>query len=104
MTKGQGVICINYVDDKVARNPVTGIPNNVFFDAYEIKFIHNAQLLSITQTFGDDDLHFKTSYIPLSNIEKIIIVPEEDIKKFVIQRADHEDLVINVNGGTYRDE
>lgn len=24
--------------------------------------------------------------------------------KFVIQRTDHEDLVINVNGGTYRDE
>ena len=36
MTKGQGVVCINYVDDKVAGNPVTGIPNNVFFDAYEI--------------------------------------------------------------------
>ena len=38
------------------------------------------------------------------NIKNIIIVPEEDIKKFVIQRSDHEDLVINVNGGTYRDE
>lgn len=38
------------------------------------------------------------------NIEKIIIVPEEDIKKFVIQRSDHEDLVINVNGGTYRND
>lgn len=31
-------------------------------------------------------------------------MPECDIKKFVIQRTDHEDLVINVNGGTYRDE
>lgn len=43
-------------------------------------------------------------YAGFRNIEKIIIVPEEDIKKFVIQRTDHEDLVINVNGGTYRDE
>lgn len=43
-------------------------------------------------------------YAGFRNIEKIIIVPEEDIKKFVIQRADHENLVINVNGGTYRDE
>lgn len=38
------------------------------------------------------------------DIEKIVIVPEEDIKKFIIKRSDHEDLVINVNGGTYRDE
>lgn len=43
-------------------------------------------------------------YAGFRNIEKIIIVPEEDIKKFIIQRTDHEDLVINVNGGTYRDE
>lgn len=37
-------------------------------------------------------------------VEKIIIVPEEDIKKFIIKRSDHEDLEIKVNGGTYRDE
>lgn len=43
-------------------------------------------------------------YDGFNNIEKIIIVPEEDIKKLVIQRSDHEDLVININGGTYRDE
>ena len=39
-----------------------------------------------------------------SNIERIEIIPEEDIKKFIIRRADHEDLEIKVNGGTYRDE
>lgn len=38
------------------------------------------------------------------NIEKIIVLPEEDIKKMVIQRADHEDLEIKVNGGRYRYE
>ena len=43
-------------------------------------------------------------YAGFRNIEKIIIVPEEDIQKFVIQRSDHEDLVINVNGGTYRND
>lgn len=43
-------------------------------------------------------------YVGFNNIEKIIILPEEDIKKFIIKRSDHEDLVINVNGGTYRDE
>lgn len=42
-----------------------------------------------------------TRVIMTETIEKIDV---EDIKKFVIQRADHEDLVINVNGGTYRDE
>ena len=44
------------------------------------------------------------SYVGFSNIEKIIIIPEGDISKFVIQRSDHEDLEIKVNGGTYRDE
>lgn len=43
-------------------------------------------------------------YVGFHNIEKIIIVPEEDIKKFIIKRSDHEDLVINVNGGTYRND
>ena len=43
-------------------------------------------------------------YVGFHNIEKIIIVPEEDIKKFIIKRSDHEDLEIKVNGGTYRDE
>ena len=43
-------------------------------------------------------------HVGFHNIEKIIIVPEEDIKKFIIKRSDHEDLEIKVNGGTYRDE
>lgn len=69
MNKGQGVVIINYVDDKIAENPITGVPNNIFFNAYEVKFIHDTRLLSITQTFGEEgDLYFKTSYIPLSNI------------------------------------
>lgn len=57
---------------------------------------------------GGNELYIRTidfgKYDGFHNIEKIIIVPEEDIKKFIIKRSDHEDLEIKVNGGTYRDE
>lgn len=43
-------------------------------------------------------------YGGFNNIEKILIIPEEDIKKFIIKRSDHEDLEIEVNGGTYRND
>ena len=46
----------------------------------------------------------RNDYDGFSNIDKIMIIPESDISKFIIQRADHEDLVINVNGGTYRND
>lgn len=45
-----------------------------------------------------------SKYDGFNNIEKIIIIPEEDIKKFVIQRTDHGDLTIHVNGGIYRND
>lgn len=80
MAKGQGVVYIKYVDNNISSG-MNGHAVNIFFDVYD---------------FGQ--------YAGFRNIEKIIIVPEENIKKFVIQRTDHEDLVINVNGGTYRDE
>lgn len=55
-----------------------------------------------------NELHIRTidfgNYGGFNNLENIIIVPEEDIKKFIIKRSDHEDLEIKVNGGTYRDE
>ena len=57
---------------------------------------------------SSNELHIRTidfgNYDGFHNLEKIIIVPEEDIKKFIIKRSDHEDLEIKVNGGTYRDE
>lgn len=59
------------------------------------------------ETSGNE-LHIRTidfgSYGGFHNIENIIVVPEEDIKRFIIKRSDHEDLEIKVNGGTYRDE
>lgn len=44
------------------------------------------------------------NYDGFGSIDKIVIIPECDIKKFIIKRTDHEDLVINVNGGTYRND
>lgn len=39
-----------------------------------------------------------------NGIDHIFVINEEDIKTMTIQRTDHEDLVINVNGGTYRND
>lgn len=49
-------------------------------------------------------MYESNDYDGFGSIDKIVIIPERDIKKFIIKRTDHEDLVINVNGGTYRDE
>lgn len=49
-------------------------------------------------------MYERNDYDGFGSIDKIVIIPECDIKKFIIKRTDHEDLVINVNGGTYRDE
>lgn len=37
MTKGQGVVCINYVDDKISSG-MKGHAVNIFFDVYEASF------------------------------------------------------------------
>ena len=69
MDKGQGVLIINYVDDKIAEDTLTGVSNNIFFNVYEASFLGDAKMVSITQTFGDDDdLHSTVTYIPLNNI------------------------------------
>ena len=49
-------------------------------------------------------MYKRNDYDGFGTIDTIAIIPETDIKKFIIKRSDHEDLVINVNGGTYRDE
>lgn len=46
----------------------------------------------------------RNDYDGFGSTDKIVIIPECDIKKFIIKRTDHEDLVINVNGGTYRND
>lgn len=68
MDKGRGVVIINYVDNKISSG-MMGHEVNIFFNVYEANFIGDVKMVSITQTFGeDDDLYSKTTYIPLSNI------------------------------------
>ena len=42
MTKGQGVVCINYVDDKISSG-MKGHAVNIFFDVYEASFSWRCQ-------------------------------------------------------------
>jgi|GEM_PF-2495789 len=48
-------------------------------------------------------MYERNDYDGFGTIDTIAIIPETDIKKFIIKRSDHEDLEIKVNGGTYRD-
>lgn len=75
-------------------------------------FLRYTKVLGIERKWNHDikgnELWIHTKELDLndgfSNIERIEIVPERDIKKFIIRRSDHEDLEINVNGGTYRND
>ena len=49
-------------------------------------------------------MYERNDYDGFGSIDKIVIIPECDIKKFIIKRTDREDLVINVNGGTYKND
>lgn len=67
MDKGRGVIYINYVDN--TSSGMMGHEVNIFFNVYGASFLGDANMISITQTLGeDDDLYSKVTYIPLSNI------------------------------------
>ena len=69
MTKGQGVVIINYVDDKLATNPISGIVNSIFFNVDDVDFLHQSKMLVIFQDFGDDESFSSMSTtIPMSNI------------------------------------
>lgn len=68
MDKGQGVIYINYVNNNISSG-MMGHETNLFFNVYEASFLGDANMVSITQTFGkDDDIYSTDTYIPLSNI------------------------------------
>lgn len=68
MTKGQGVVYINYVDDKISSG-MMGHAVNIFFDVYQSEIINYVGWLSIHQVYGEgDDLYQKGTHIPLSNI------------------------------------
>lgn len=75
-------------------------------------FLRYTKVLGIERKWNHDikgnEIWIRTIELDLNNgfkdIERIEIIPECDIKKFIIKRTDHEDLEIKVNGGTYRDE
>lgn len=75
-------------------------------------FLRYTKVLGIERKWNHDikgnELWIRTKELDLNDgfidIERIEIIPERDIKKFIIKRTDHEDLEIKVNGGTYRDE
>lgn len=75
-------------------------------------FLRYTKVLGIERKWNHDikgnEIWIRTIELDLNDgfkdIERIEIIPERDIKKFIIKRTDHEDLEIKVNGGTYRDE
>lgn len=75
-------------------------------------FLRYTKVLGIERKWNHDikgnEIWIRTIELDLNDgfkdIERIGIIPERDIKKFIIKRTDHEDLEIKVNGGTYRDE
>lgn len=68
MTKGQGVVYINYVDDKISSG-MNGHAVNIFFDVHRSEIMNDVGWLSIHQVYGDgDDFYQKATHIPLSNI------------------------------------
>lgn len=75
-------------------------------------FLIYTKVLGIERKWNHDirgnELWIRTRELELNDgfkdIERIEIIPECDIKKFIIKRTDHEDLVINVNGGAYRND
>lgn len=82
------------------------------YNRQEDTYLLYVDVLGIERKWNHDikgnELYIRTinfrKHAGFHNIENIVVIPEEDIKKFIIKRTDHEDLVINVNGGTYRND
>lgn len=101
---------------KIAFWPFDGKKSEIeiypLYNRQEDTYLLYVDVLGIERKWNHDikgnELYIRTisfrKHAGFHNIENIVVIPEEDIKKFIIKRTDHEDLVINVNGGTYRDE
>lgn len=118
MVKGQGVVYINYVDDKIssgmngpldlekAHARVAGF----VFDGSEYFDIDN--VVKIERKWNNDLYKFgiyihsisKASARLTNDIINIIVFAESDVKSIHIQKIEEDDVTIIVNGGTYRDE
>lgn len=73
MTKGQGVVYINYVDDKLSSG-MNGHAVNIFFDVYD--FDLNKQSKNVYIDIRNSD-YSKITLIPLSNIGLIEFFPKK---------------------------
>lgn len=71
MTKGQGVVYINYVDDKISSG-MMGHAVNIFFDVYDFDVDKQSKTVYIDVRTGD---YSKITLIPLSNIGLIEYFP-----------------------------
>lgn len=73
MNKGQGVVYINYVDDKISSG-MNGHQVNVFFDVYDFDADAQSGIVYIDIRNGD---YSKITLIPLSNIGLIEYFPKK---------------------------
>lgn len=73
MTKGQGVVYINYVDDKISSGMMRHAVN-IFFDVYDFDVDKQSKTIYIDIRTGD---YSKITLIPLSNIGLIEFFPKK---------------------------
>lgn len=73
MTKGQGVVYINYVDDKISSG-MMGHAVNIFFDVYDFDVDKQSKTVYIDIRNSD---YSKITLIPLSNIGLIEYFPKK---------------------------
>ena len=129
MVKGQGVVYINYVDDKTSSG-LYGHAVNIFFDVYDFDIDKRSKSAYIDIRNGN---YSKITLIPLSNIglierkwdhdilghrilihtihkdaglvwggiDAIYVFDESDVKSLIIGRTGMKDIKVNVNGGKY---
>lgn len=73
MTKGQGVVYINYVDDKISSG-MMGHAVNIFFDVYDFDVDKQSKTVYVDIRTGG---YSKIILIPLSNIGLIEFFPKK---------------------------
>lgn len=73
MNKGQGVIYINYVDDKISSG-MMGHAINIFFDVYDFDVDKQSKTVYVDIRTGD---YSKITLIPLRNIGLIEFFPKK---------------------------
>lgn len=73
MIKGQGVVYITYVDDKISSG-MYGHAVNIFFDVYDFDVDKQSKTVYVDIRTGD---YSKITLIPLSNIGLIEYFPKK---------------------------